>query len=64
MLVERRMIALRLRRGDWVCVRGRWHEVVAVRAHRYAAGGLVLVLVFNRAPAVRVYGADMMVVKR
>ncbi|MDQ0943358.1 hypothetical protein QFZ67_005063 [Streptomyces sp. V1I1] len=59
-----RVMALRVRRGDWVSAHGRWREVKAVRSERYASGGPQVVLVFKVGPALRVNAADALTVDR
>lgn len=45
-----RVMALRVRRGDWVSADGQWREVKAVRSDRYTSGGPQVVLVSRRVP--------------
>ncbi|MFC5720218.1 hypothetical protein ACFP1Z_08580 [Streptomyces gamaensis] len=45
--------ASRVRRGDKVCVRGRWREVKEVRPERRGGGNPVVVLLFKDGPAQR-----------
>ncbi|MFI2349488.1 hypothetical protein ACH492_21040 [Streptomyces sp. NPDC019443] len=59
-----RVMALRVRRGDWVSAHGLWREVKAIRSDRYAAGGPQVVLVFKEGPALRVNAADELTVDR
>lgn len=59
-----RVMALRVRRGDWVSAHGQWREVKAIRSDRYASGGLQVVLVFKAGPALRVNAADVLTVDR
>ncbi|MET8680927.1 hypothetical protein ABZW18_25935 [Streptomyces sp. NPDC004647] len=59
-----RVVALRVRRGDLVCDKGRWREVKNVRSSRFAAGGPIVVLIFKSGPALRVHAADVLSVDR
>ncbi|HET6356574.1 hypothetical protein [Streptomyces sp.] len=59
-----RVMALRVRRGDWVSAHGQWREVKAVRSDRYTSGGPQVVLVFKAGPALRVNAAEVLTVER
>ncbi|MEV5680918.1 hypothetical protein [Streptomyces sp. NPDC052179] len=59
---ERQVPAVRVRRGDLVCVWGQWQEVVANRLERYATGGMAVVLVFLASYPLRVPAASTVLV--
>jgi hypothetical protein len=58
------VIALRVKRGDHVRVRGQWQEVKNTRIDRFSAGGPALVLIFKTGPALRVHAAAPLDVRR
>jgi hypothetical protein len=59
-----RVMAVQVRRGDWVSAHGQGREVKAVRSDRYASGGPQVVLVFKAGPSLRVNAADVLTVDR
>ena len=59
-----RMVAVKVRRGDWVSVRGRWLEVKAVRDERYASSGPSVVLVFKEGRPLRMHATETVLVDR
>ncbi|MGY3680471.1 DUF7848 domain-containing protein [Streptomyces sp. TE33382] len=59
---ERQVPAVRVRRGDQVCVWGKWQEVMGNRLERYATGGMAVVLDFLAAYPLRVPAASMVLV--
>lgn len=61
---EREEVASRLRRGDWVCVRGGWRKVKSVRKDRYATGAPAVVLVFGNGWPLRVPAGELLAVGR
>lgn len=59
-----RTLAVRVRRGDTVTVRGRSLEVSRVRMDRNTSGGPIIVILFKGAPALYVRPGDRIEVQR
>lgn len=59
----REVVAVMIRAGQRVRVRGEWRTVLGVRSDQYAAGWPVVVLRLDEGPALRVHAAEPLAVR-
>ncbi|MEU6486360.1 hypothetical protein [Streptomyces sp. NPDC046887] len=58
------MVAVLVRHGDLIRIRGHWLELASTRLERYPTGTPAIVLLFPAHPSLRIHAGDRLTVQR